>query len=61
MSSVALFAFRAAASPVVFYLVGASRFQVRGETDRVQLGIPAADIRVLDPGHDLFKLPVGNP
>lgn len=61
MPSVALYTFRAAGNPVVFYLVGGSRFQVRGETDRLQMGIAAADIKILDPAHSLFALPIGNP
>jgi hypothetical protein len=52
--------FRRAGNPVVFYALGASRVQVLGETDRLQLQIAAAEVRVLDPANYLLTLPVAN-
>lgn len=56
-----LYAFRAANSVVNYYIVDThKRVRIEGETDRVQLGIAAADIHVLDPGNFLFTLPIAN-
>ena len=62
MPAPALYAFRAAGSlQVYFCLDSARKIRVRGETDRVQLGIDAADVHTLDPAHYLLSLPTANP
>lgn len=53
--------FRRAGNPVVFYaLCTSDRVQVLGESDRLQLQIASAEVRVLDPANFLLTLPVAN-
>lgn len=54
-----LYVFRAANNPVLYYVLDTNRrVQIRGETERVQMGIASADIHVLDTSNFLFTLPV---
>lgn len=56
-----LYVFRAAGSPVTYYLAGDRRIHVKSEPELRQLGFTIADVRILDPGNDLFRLPIINP
>jgi hypothetical protein len=57
-----LYAFKAPNNPVVYYVLDThKRVRVVDETDRVQLGIAAADIHILDVSNWLWTLPIANP
>lgn len=60
--AVPLYVFRAANNPVLFYVVDThKRVRVTSETERVQMGIAAAEVHVLDASNWLWTLPVANP
>ena len=52
--------FRRAGNPVLFYALGGGRVQVVDETERLQLQIAAAEVRVLDVSNYLLTLTVLN-
>lgn len=62
MAEPALYAFRKAGSAQNYYVLDSSRkIRIVSETERVQLGIDAAQIHVLDASNWLHTLPTANP
>jgi hypothetical protein len=62
MTAPALYAFRKAGTVVNYYVLDSTRrIRITSETERLQLGIDAADIHVLDTSNFLVNLPIANP
>jgi len=62
MPEPAIYAFRQSGSLQVYYcLDGARRFQIKSESERVQMGIDSTQVHVLDVSNPLNSLPIANP
>lgn len=62
MAEPAIFAFRKAGSQQNYYCLDSNRkIRITSESERLQLGIDAAQIHVLDASNWLHSLPTANP